>query len=457
MASLALAGCAHQPVATAAPATLPAQSTQTGSGPLPAHFWQAFADPQLDELVQQAFAHNYSLAAQRAVLTQVDAVLRQQRASWWPSVNATLGASRADGDAVERSRTFSAGLAASYEVDLWGRIGNAVDAAALQRDASVEDLKAARITLAADVSLVWYQLVAQRELQALQQQQLDTNDKVLQLVTARFRQGQADAADVLRQQVLLEQNRAALATTASNIQVLEHGLSILTGQAPGAALPASTTLPVLPPLPSTGLTADWLQQRPDLRSAYLGLAAADADVAAAIAERYPRLDLTANVSSSASRSSDLFDDWLENLAANLLSPVVDGGARRAEVARREAVVAERFARYQQALLTAVAEVADALSREYFQRQRLQHLHNKMTLDDQVVQRLNLRYRAGNVDYLDVLQALTDQQQTQLDVITAQQQLLEYRIALARALASGWTAETSESFTQVTQHESASGH
>src|SRR5690606_9979529 len=147
------------------------------------------------------------------------------------------------------------------------------------------------------------------------------------------------------------------------------------------------------------------------------------------------------------RSSDLFDDWLENLAANLLSPVVDGGARRAEVARREAVVAERFARYQQALLTAVAEVADALSREYFQRQRLQHLHNKMTLDDQVVQRLNLRYRAGNVDYLDVLQALTDQQQTQLDVITAQQQLLEYRIALARALAAGWSIESLESPTE----------
>lgn len=454
---LALAGCAHQAAEQPAPATLPAKFSQSGEAPLPSFFWQAFADPQLDSLVQQAFTHNYSLAAQQAVLNQADVLLQQQRAGWWPTLNATLGGARSDGDGVERSRTFSGGFAASYEVDLWGRIGNAVDAAALQRDASVEDLKAARITLASDVTLVWYQLVAQRQLQALQQQQLDTNDKVLQLVTARFRQGQADAADVLRQQVLLEQNRAALATTASDIQVLDHALSILIGQAPGATLPVSNTLPALPPLPATGLTADWLQQRPDLRSAYLGVAAADAEVAAAIAERYPRLDLTANVSSSASRSSDLFDDWLENLAANLLLPIVDGGARRAEVARREAVVAERFARYQQTLLTAVAEVEDALSREYFQHQRLQHLRNKMTLDDQVVQRLNLRYRAGNVDYLDVLQALTDQQQTQQDVITAQQQLLEYRIALARALATGWTAESPESPTQVTQHESASGH
>lgn len=454
LAILAVAACAHQRPTVVDPVTLPPAFSQTGAAALPAEFWQAFVDPELDQLVQRALQHNYSLAAKRQVLAQADAILRQQRAALWPSLDASLGAVRSDGgDAGASTTTYSGGLAAAYELDLWGRVRSAASAAQWERDATAEDLKAAEITLAADVSSLWYQLVAQRSLYRLQQQQLDTNDKVLQLITARFQQGQTDAADVLRQRVLLEQNRASLATTASNIAVLQHGMAVLLGVAPGSVLPAADQLPTLPALPTTGLTADWLQQRPDIRSAFLTMEAADERIAAAIANRYPRIDLSASITSSATSSSSLFDDWLENLAANLVLPVIDGGERRAEVSRREAIFSEAFARYQQTILTAVAEVEDALAREQFQRQQLQSLRNKITLNDQVVERLGLRYRAGAVDYLDVLQALTDQQQTRQDLITAQQLLLEYRIALARALATGLQPPQSESPTQVARHES----
>ncbi len=373
---------------------------------------------------------------------QAEALLRQSRASLWPTLDGALGAARSGGDTVSTEKTYSGGLAASYELDLWGRVRSTAEAADWDRKATEQDLRAANITLAADVTSTWYQLTGQRALRDLQQQQIDINEKVLQLILTRFRQGQSDAADVLRQKVLLEQNRAALANYESNIAVLAHALAVLLGTVPGqASLPTAPGLPSLSALPDTGLTADWLQNRPDIRSAFFTMEASDARLASAIANRYPRLDLSASLTSSAGRASDLFDDWLHNLAANLVLPVVDGGARRAEVSRQESQFRAAFANYQQVILTAVGEVEDALAQEQFQQRRIEHLKNKQALDDQVVQRLSLRYRSGAVDYLDVLQALITQQQTQQDLVSAQQQLLEYRIALARALAAGWDIET----------------
>lgn len=436
-----LAACAHQRPATQEAVALPEHFSASGSAAIPTRFWQAFNDATLDQLVQQALRQNYSLAAKRETLIQADALLKQAKASYWPSLDASLGAARSSGDAIATVKSYSGGVAAAYELDLWGRVRSTADAAELDRMASADDLAAASITLAADVTSTWYQLLGQRGLQQLQQQQMATNEKVLQLIIARFQQGQADAADVLRQKVLLEQNRAALATYAASIAVLEHALAVLVGELPNTTpIPTISTLPDLAPLPDTGLTADWLQNRPDIRSAFYGMEAADARIAAAIAERYPRIDLSASYTSSANRASNLFDDWLENLAANLVLPVIDGGSRRAEVTRRESLFREAFATYQQTILAAVAEVEDALAQERFQLQRIEHLKTKMELNDQVVKRMSLRYRSGAVDYLDVLEALVTQQETEQDLVTARQLLLEYRIALARALAAGWEAD-----------------
>lgn len=436
--TLAVSGCAHQSPDTGPEAQLPERFSRSGDAVLPAQFWQAFADVELDALVQQALQQNHSLRATAETLVQARAVLRQRDAARWPTLDMNLSAQRIRGDSANAGDIYAGGLAASYELDLWGRVSAAADAAEFDLLATEEELQAARISLAAEVTSVWYQLVGQRSLQTLQLQQIDANEKVLQLITARFHQGLSDAADVLRQKVLLEQNRAALADYNANIAVLEHALAVLTGSVAGTTpFPEQASLAELPPLPNTGLTADWLQNRPDIRQAFYGLQAADARLAVAVAERYPRIDLTASVTSASTSASSLFDDWFDTLAANALLPLFDAGARKAEVTRNESLFRQQFELYQQAVLQAVAEVEDALTRESFQQTRIQHLQNKLELNNQVVQRLGLRYRAGNVDYLDVLQALVDKQQTEQDLVTARQQRTGYRIALARALATGW--------------------
>lgn len=435
---LAASGCAHQTPDTGPQEQLPERFSRSGDAVLPAQFWQAFADAELDALVQQALQQNHSLRATAETLVQARAVLRQRDAARWPSVDMNLSAQRIRGDSANAGDIYSGGLAASYELDLWGRVSSAADAAEFDLLATEEAIQAARISLAAEVTSVWYQLVGQRSLQTLQLQQIDANEKVLQLITTRFHQGLSDAADVLRQKVLLEQNHAALADYNANIAVLEHALAVLTGTVAGTTqFPEQASLAELPPLPDTGLTADWLQNRPDIRQAFYGLQAADARLAVAVAERYPRIDLTASVTSASTSASSLFDDWFDTLAANALLPLFDAGARKAEVTRNESLFRQQFERYQQTVLQAVAEVEDALTRESFQQTRIQHLQNKLELNNQVVQRLGLRYRSGNVDYLDVLQALVDKQQTEQDLVSARQQRTGYRIALARALATGW--------------------
>lgn len=435
---LAASGCAHQTPDTGPQEQLPERFSRSGDAVLPAQFWQAFADAELDALVQQALQQNHSLRATAETLVQARAVLRQRDAARWPSVDMNLSAQRIRGDSANAGDIYSGGLAASYELDLWGRVSAAADAAEFDLLATEEELQAARISLAAEVTSVWYQLVGQLSLQTLQRQQIDANEKVLQLITTRFHQGMSDAADVLRQKVLLEQNHAALADYNANIAVLQHALAVLTGTVAGTTqFPEQASLAELPPLPDTGLTADWLQNRPDIRQAFYGLQAADARLAVAVAERYPRIDLTASVTSASTSASSLFDDWFDTLAANALLPLFDAGARKAEVTRNESLFRQQFERYQQTVLQAVAEVEDALTREFFQQTRIQHLQNKLELNNQVVQRLALRYRSGNVDYLDVLQALVDKQQTEQDLVSARQQRTGYRIALARALATGW--------------------
>lgn len=446
---LAASGCAHQTPDTGPQEQLPERFSRSGDAVLPAQFWQAFADAELDALVQQALQQNHSLRATAETLVQARAVLRQRDAARWPSLDMNLSAQRIRGDSANAGDIYSGGLAASYELDLWGRVSAAADAAEFDLLATEEELQAARISLAAEVTSVWYQLVGQRSLQTLQRQQIDANEKVLQLITARFQQGLSDAADVLRQKVLLEQNHAALADYNANIAVLQHALAVLTGTVAGTTqFPEQASLAELPPLPDTGLTADWLQNRPDIRQAFYGLQAADARLAVAVAERYPRFDLTASVTSASTSASSLFDDWFDTLAANALLPLFDAGARKAEVTRNESLFRQQFERYQQAVLQAVAEVEDALTRESFQQTRIQHLQNKLELNNQVVQRLGLRYRSGNVDYLDVLQALVDKQQTEQDLVSARQQRTGYRIALARALATGWVeADSSQDSSQ----------
>jgi len=425
------------------PVDLPSQFSSSGGEQLPEQWWRSFNDQILDDLMTRALSDNLSLMVAWDRLNQAQAVARISGAELSPTLDAEGRAVHnwVNEDDSSGSSRFQFGLVAGYEVDLWGRIRSQRDAAVLDAVAGEEDFKAAAVTLSAQLATTWYQLVEQYGQVRILKQQIITNSKALELISLRFRTGQVGIADVLQQRQLIETNRGELARIQLRTQVLEHQLAVLVGLTPDRSVaPKVDVFSTLPALPRVGVPADLVRRRPDIRSAWVRLEAADHRLAASVAERFPRLSLSGQLGTEAGNVGDLFDNWLASLAGNIVSPIVDGGRRVAVVDRNRAIAAEELHSYGQTVLDALGEVENALVRERQQRRYIANLERQQVLAEQAMERIRDRYIKGGEDYQRVLAALLSLQGVQRNRLTAQRELYEFRIQLCRALAGGWKLE-----------------
>ena len=445
--ALLASGCSRAVHEVRAPLAVPEQFSGSGCFALSDKWWLSFEDSVLNGLIDQALANNFSLKTAWDRLIQAEAVAQREGAELFPALNAEAGTTRTRSHEdynTSNRRGYSLGIAANYELDLWGRIRASRDAAAFDAQATMEDLRVAALSLSAQVAGTWYQLIEQYGQLEILNKQVATNEKVLELVTLQFRTGQVGIADMLQQRQLVESNQGEKALVAARIKVLEHQLAILLGYAPQQTVaPKVSEILDLPPVPQTGLPAELIRRRPDIRSAYYRVLAADSELAAAIANRFPRLSLTAGVDTSVEHTNDLFDNWLATLAANLAAPIIDGGWRKAEVDRNRSAASEALNSYGQDILDALGEVEDALAQEQRQHDFIASLNKQLKLAGQVIERLRDRYLQGTVDYQRVLGALISQQELQQSLLAAKRDLVQNRIDLCRALGGGWELERLE--------------
>lgn len=429
----------------------------------PDRWWRAFNDPTLNTRVEHALAGNYDLAAAWERLNAARALARRTASALSPEVDASAGASRQESLNSNRDQTeLSLGLVASYEVDLWGRIDSLAEAEALRAEATAGAYQVAAISLSSSVTLTWYQIAEAVAQLQLVQSQLETNQTFLNLLQERFDVGQIRQADVNRQRQLVEATREQAIVIQSRLDLFKHQLALLEGRPPQSPIDMPVAaLPQLPASPSVGLPSDLLQRRPDVRAALLQLQAADKDLAAAVSDQYPRLNLTASIETAAERPARLFEEWLLSIAGQAVAPLIDGGERRAEIDRNQAIVRERLAAYGQSVLIAFGEVEDALALEARRAERLESLREQLRLAEQAVLLLEDQFFQGVSDYLAVLTALRDKQQLQRDVISARLDLIAARIALYRALAGGFDtplqADEQRSQTELEEPEDEQSH
>jgi outer membrane protein, multidrug efflux system len=413
----------------------------------PEAWWGDFNDPALSELIDASLAHNLQLRAAWARLEQARALVEQAGSGKWPQLEASLSAARTKNrfdlgqEIIVETTSYNASIQAGYEVDLWRRIDSLENAAAWDAAAVRDSVESIALATAAQVSETWFDLVAQRAQRALIERQLEINETYLELTRLRFEQGLASALEVYQQRQQLVATRARLALIDATIEVLQNALGLLIGRPPGADFAVGRIdLPELPPLPGTGLPADLLERRPDVRAAMRQVVAADYRVAAAIADRLPALRLSGSLSEAADNPGDLFRTPLWSIAGSLIAPIFDGGRRAAEVDRTEAVVDERLYVFAQELLEAVVEVENALAQETQQVIYIEELREQLELAEVTLREARARYRQGLVDYLQVLTSLQALQQVELQVLQARRQLISYRIQLCRALGGTWTRE-----------------
>ena len=411
-------------------------------------WWHSVGSPELSRLIDTALSDSFTLKEAWARLQQARSLAVQAGAARYPDLVATgsveytrrrsetlPGGSEGDGD-------YAMGLVSNYELDLWGRIRSQEEAALLTVDATEADLQTASITVAAEVAERWVGIISQRLQKQLLEKQLANNLTFLDLIELRFRKAMVSALDVYQQKQVVENVRARIPLVEAETQLLMHELAVLLGRPPRADLSLTQTeMPVVGRLPSLGLPADLLANRPDVRAAGMRLKASEWQVAAARANRLPALRFTAGGQYGRSDLDLLFDTWLLSLAANLTAPIFDGGRRAAEVDQARAQADERLWFYRQAVLTGVKEVEDALESETRQREHIRGLESVMAAARKGLEEAIQRYRRGLSDYLPVLTQLIAVQDLERDLIRQQETLVRYRIGLHRALGGGWIGNT----------------
>jgi NodT family efflux transporter outer membrane factor (OMF) lipoprotein len=429
---------------------IPASFTHQPDGGIPIErWWTEFKQPQLSIVIDRVVTNNLALRQAWARLLQSDAIVSFEGAGLYPQINLEGGGSNTKisgttpGAQPVRTGSFDqyiVGAGLTYEIDLWKRIASQRQSAVRARDASREDVEAAALSLAGQTASLWFTLQEQQALRRLLGRQIRTSETILELLELRFQVSQATVLDVYQQRQQLAGTQAQVPTVDATMRTTWHRIQVLQGITPGGPPVglATNDLSDLPPFPDIGSPASLIFRRPDLRSALLRMQAADYEVAAAVADRYPRLQLSLSYRFSAEDFAEVLDNETRSIAGNLLLPLLDGGRRRSVVDRRKAVVAELLAAFNGSFLTAMREVEDALVNERFSVERIDRLRAEQEAARTNLDEAGSRYRNGLSDYLPVITALQSLQNVEREVISAKANLLKNRVNLYGALGGMWT-------------------
>jgi len=454
---LMIAGCnPHRSVPVTPPADAPSvfAGVQADAGSLArGRWWEAFADEELNRLINEALTHNYDLEQAFARMRQSEALLALANGGQLPALSAggdvkTGHQPGPNGDIDGTSRSLS--LAASFEIDLWGRLAARSRGAAADYSASQEEVKALMLGLSARVADGYYLVIEQRAQMQLADHNIEAYTKTVEMVERRYKGGLVPAVDLYQARLNLASSQASRQATASALQQAEHALSVLVGRYPGAEIAGTlATLPAPPEAFPAGLPSELLARRPDLQAAMLRVEASDARLAAAIAERFPSINLLGSYGYSRSTFSvPTLAGEFWNLAGGLTLPLFDGGRRRSEVARQDALLAESLARYRQTVLVAFQEVEDALVRDHNDSLRIASLVEAEAAASSSLRLATARYQSGLNEYLQVLTAQLFQAQVQSNLLAARRQLLADRISLARAIGGDWMQAAIVPFSEI---------
>lgn len=419
-------------------------------------WWTQFNDPQLTTLIEEALAANLDLRRAIARIDEARANLQIARSSLFPTIDAYAGVSRSRASRATDfifvgptiSNAHSAGMQASYEVDLWGRVRSGRSAAEAQLLATRYSAETVRTVLAAQVATTYFSLRAFDAELRITRDTLGTRAENVKLQKQRFDAGLVGDYELR----LSEAERAVVAAQIPSLEravaQTEAALAVLAGRSPRAVYTPTiargldmATASSGPEVPA-GLPADLLVRRPDIRAAESNLAASDFRISEARAQYFPSLILTGSFGSESSSLSDLFTSparvW--SIAANLLQPIFNAGRIGAQVDAATARRQQAEIGYVQSVQSAFRDAHDALvahrtAREIFiaQDERRTQLIDAVGLSE-------LRYRGGYSSLIDVL----DNQRNLLDAERARVNALRERqtavVDLYKALGGGWSPE-----------------
>jgi multidrug efflux system outer membrane protein len=461
LAGLGLSGCAalgpdYVPPATETPAgwaRLDPAAQPVAHAAAPGNlgqWWQGLNDPLLSELVNEALQASPYLRSALARLREARARRTVAAAARFPSVTASGSARRSQSSEETGSgdarNSFSAGFDASWELDVFGGVRRSVEAAEADFESSVANLDNTHVSLASEVALNYVEVRALQTRLGIARANLASQSETLQLTDWRAQAGLVSSQDVEQARSNREQTRAQIPNFETSLAESEHRLDILLGRAPGtlhARLAATGELPTVPGRIAVGIPADTLRQRPDVRAAERRLAAETARVGVAEAARYPSFNLSGSIGLEALTLGGLGNSGgaASSLLAGITGPVFNAGRLRAQVEIQDAVREQAQVAYEQAVLTALQDVENALVALARNRERVEALAIAAESAGNAAQLAQQRYSSGLIDFQSVLD-------TERSVLSAEDSLASSRadgvlalIRLYKALGGGWSPQT----------------
>lgn len=452
--SVTLTGCVNlapeynQPLAPVADEWPATQVGDSEVVPVDELEWREFyGDERLRQLIELALDSNRSLRQSALAVESARADFKVARADTLPTVDVE-GSSTAERYTGDTSHAYSATLGTSaFELDFFGRLHNLRDEALETYLSNEETLRSMRITLVAEVATAYFTLAADQQSLRLAQSTLESQQKSLDLTLNTFDIGTASGLDVATAQTSVDSARADIATYRTQVAQDLNNLTLLVGQPIDSALVEDIGTGVDDPLaplissigPAAEAPSDLLQRRPDVLAAERSLRAANANIGAERAARFPSITLTTRVGSASSELSNLFvgGSGFWSFIPSVSLPIFDGGSGKAQVRLAEVERDVAVAEYEYAIQTAFQEVSDALNEQENMEELLAARQSLMEANEKIYKLTDASYRKGLESSLSVLTA-------QRSYYTAQQNMIAARLAeasnwvtLYRVLGGGW--------------------
>ena len=415
-------------------------------------WWQAFGDTQLDALEQRALADSPTLAIAAARLAQARATVTATSAGLFPTLNLT---SRDTRSRISANRPlssygsqnfstvqndFNLGFAASYEVDLAGRVSRSVEGARASAEQSAADLANTRLVVSAELASDWFSLVTLDASLDVLDRSIALQRKALDFVNSRHDLGAGTGLEVAQQQALLDNTLTQVDVQKRQRAQFEHAIATLVGApAPTFALPA-VQRDLQPPAIPVGVPSDLLQRRPDVASAERAMAVANAQIGVATAAFYPSVILGPGIGEESRMLSTLFDapSLVWSIGVSATQALFDAGRTRANVDFAKAGYDASVATYRRTVLTAMQEVEDGITGVASLDRATAQAQVAVASAQRVLDMSTARYEGGVATYLDVITAQQSLLTVQLQAaqLAGQRQLVA--TGLVKALGGGWS-------------------
>lgn len=405
-------------------------------------WWEIYTDTTLQTLIRQTLEHNKDMLTAAARLKEMAAHKRIAYANLFPEVKGQLytdkEAENYGGDSYESVPEYSAKFIASWELDLWGNLRWAKDRSMAQFLQAVENQRALRMTLVAQVAQAYFELVALDNELAIVKQTLRARQESVHLAELRFNGGLTSETAYQQAQVELARTATLVPDLERAIALKENDISFLAGRYPSTVErshhPQDIRLPETLP---AGLPSSLLERRPDVRAAEEALIAANAEVGIAYTNLFPRITLTAHYGLESEEFRDFLHSPYHFLSANLLTPLFAMGKNRAALKAKKAACEQAAYQYEKAVLSAFKDARNAI----VEFNKIQDIYDaQLELEQAARKSIDLtrtQYLNGYISYLDML----DAQRTYLDAqIALSNAVRDKQIALVqlyKALGGGW--------------------